>query len=66
MCRAQHARRGDDARRRRRESLERIGRISTVAVARWMAGGDPRTGCETGREAWELFGQLAAHRARRR
>ena len=42
--------------------FERICVISTVAVARWMAGGDPRAGLETGREAWDIFGQLAAHR----
>ncbi len=42
--------------------FERICVISTIAVARWMAGGDPRAGLETGREAWDIFGQLAAHR----
>jgi diguanylate cyclase (GGDEF)-like protein len=41
--------------------FERICTISTIAVARWMAGGDPRAGLETGREAWDIFGQLAAH-----
>jgi diguanylate cyclase (GGDEF)-like protein len=44
------------------EQFERICTISTIAVARWMEGGDPRAGLETGREAWEIFGQLAAHR----
>jgi diguanylate cyclase (GGDEF)-like protein len=37
--------------------------MSTIAVAQWMAGGKPEAGLETGREAWEIFGQLAAHRA---
>jgi diguanylate cyclase (GGDEF)-like protein len=45
------------------EQLERICRISTVAIAKWMCGGNPKADAETGREAWELFGQLAAHRA---
>jgi diguanylate cyclase (GGDEF)-like protein len=47
-----------DAAKRR---FERVCTLSTTAVARWMAGGDPRAGLETGREAWEIFGQLAAH-----
>jgi diguanylate cyclase (GGDEF)-like protein len=45
------------------DSFERIGRGSTVAVALWMAGGDPRDGHETGREAWRTYGQLAAQNA---
>jgi diguanylate cyclase (GGDEF)-like protein len=44
------------------ESVERICAGSTRAVARWMAGGDPRAGMAVGREAWDAFGQLAAHR----
>jgi diguanylate cyclase (GGDEF)-like protein len=44
-----------------RESFERICTISTVAVARWMAGGSPREGVEAGREAWNIFGGLVAH-----
>src|SRR5271155_2963703 len=43
-----------------RDSFERIGRSSTIAVARWMAGGSPEAGRETGREAWHTYGQLAA------
>ena len=42
--------------------LERICKISTVATAQWMAGGRPEEGIETANEAFELFGQLAAHR----
>lgn len=45
------------------DNFERICRSSTIAVAQWMAGGDPREGLAAGREAWEAFGQLAAHRA---
>jgi diguanylate cyclase (GGDEF)-like protein len=46
-----------------RESFERIGANSTIAVARWMAGGDPKAGRKTGREAWDTYGQLAAQSA---
>ncbi len=46
-----------------RDSFERIGRSSTIAVARWMAGGSPEAGRETGREAWHTYGQLAAQSA---
>ena len=45
------------------EQLQRICKIATVWVADWMAGGNPEDGLEAGREAWELFGALAAHRA---
>jgi diguanylate cyclase (GGDEF)-like protein len=45
------------------ESFERIGRRSTDAVARWMAGGDPQEGRKTGHEAWHTYGQLAAQSA---
>jgi len=45
------------------ESFERIGTRSTAAMAVWMAGGDPRAGQETGREAWHTYGQLAAQHA---
>lgn len=45
------------------ENFERIGRSATVAVARWMAGGNPQEGWETGREAWQTYGQLAAQSA---
>jgi diguanylate cyclase (GGDEF)-like protein len=46
-----------------KDSMERICTISTTAVALWMAGGDPQAGLEAGREAWDIFGQLAAERA---
>jgi len=46
-----------------RESMEQICVISTTALARWMAGGDPRAGLEVARKAWKVFGELAAHRA---
>jgi diguanylate cyclase (GGDEF)-like protein len=46
-----------------KESFERICTISTIAVARWMAGGSPEDGLEAGKEAWQIFGQLAAQRA---
>jgi diguanylate cyclase (GGDEF)-like protein len=45
------------------ESLGRICTISTVAVAQWMSGGDPRDGLAAGQEAWQIFGQVAAQRA---
>ena len=44
-------------------SFERVGAIATVSVARWLAGGKPEDGLNAGREAWQIFGQLAAHRA---
>jgi diguanylate cyclase (GGDEF)-like protein len=45
------------------ESFERVGAVSTVAVARWMAGEGEDVAREVGREAWSIFGQLAAQRA---
>jgi diguanylate cyclase (GGDEF)-like protein len=44
------------------DSFERICASSTLAVARWMAGGDLDAAREAGRETWEIFGELAAHR----
>jgi diguanylate cyclase (GGDEF)-like protein len=46
-----------------RESLEAIGIAATGAVAMWMAGGDADADRDTATEAWETFGQLAAHGA---
>jgi diguanylate cyclase (GGDEF)-like protein len=46
-----------------RESFERICTISTIAVAHWMSGGNPRDGLAAGQEAWQIFGQIAAKRA---
>jgi diguanylate cyclase (GGDEF)-like protein len=44
------------------DSFERIGRSSTVAVARWIAGESMAVAIEAGRESWEIFGELAVHR----
>ncbi len=45
------------------DSFERVGAVSTVAVARWMAGEGPEVAREVGKESWHIFGQLAAQRA---
>src|SRR6202171_93304 len=45
------------------ESFERISTSSTIAVARWIAGEGMEVAIEAGRETWEIFGELAAHRA---
>jgi diguanylate cyclase (GGDEF)-like protein len=45
------------------ERFARVGTVSTVAVARWMAGEGPEVAREVGQEAWHIFGQLAAQRA---
>jgi diguanylate cyclase (GGDEF)-like protein len=44
------------------DSFERICKIGTVAVARWMAGEGLDVTREAGKETWYIFGQLAAHR----
>ena len=44
------------------DSFERICKIATVAVARWMAGEGLDVTREAGKETWYIFGQLAAHR----
>ncbi len=44
------------------EKFLEIGRGSTKALADWMAGGSPEQGRETGRRAFETYGQLAAQR----
>jgi diguanylate cyclase (GGDEF)-like protein len=46
-----------------RERFEQICTTSTLAVAEWMAGGDPEVARKAGREVWHIFGQLAAQRA---
>jgi diguanylate cyclase (GGDEF)-like protein len=46
-----------------RDSFERIGRSSTIALAQRMAGGDPEAGRAASREAWDTYGQLAAQSA---
>jgi diguanylate cyclase (GGDEF)-like protein len=45
------------------ERFERMGEISTVAVARWIAGDSPEAAVQAGQEVWQIFGQLAAQRA---
>jgi diguanylate cyclase (GGDEF)-like protein len=45
------------------ESFERISCNSTIAVARWMEGEGMEVAIEAGRETWEIFGELAVHRA---
>jgi diguanylate cyclase (GGDEF)-like protein len=44
-------------------SFDRICRISTRALARWMAGGSPEEGREASQEAFQHHGQMAAQRA---
>jgi diguanylate cyclase (GGDEF)-like protein len=46
-----------------RSSFDRICRISTVALAKWMAGGSPEDGREASQEAFQHHGQMAAQRA---
>ncbi len=45
------------------ERFRRVGAVSTIAVARWMAGEGPEVARELGQESWSIFGQLAAQRA---
>jgi diguanylate cyclase (GGDEF)-like protein len=45
------------------ESFERVGVVSTVAVAQWMAGAAPEVARAVGQESWKIFGQLAAQQA---
>ena len=45
------------------ESFERICASSTDAVARWIAGEGLEEARESEREAWQIFGELAARRA---
>jgi diguanylate cyclase (GGDEF)-like protein len=45
------------------ESFERVGDVSTVAVARWMAGEGEEVAREVGLESWRIFGRLASQRA---
>ena len=45
------------------DSFARVGTVSTIAVARWMAGESPEVAREVGQESWHIFGQLAAQRA---
>jgi len=45
------------------EQLARVSSVSTIAVARWIAGEPAEVAREIGREAWTIFGQLAAAHA---
>ena len=45
------------------ESFVKVGTVSTIAVARWMAGEGPEVARGVGQESWNIFGQLAAQRA---
>jgi diguanylate cyclase (GGDEF)-like protein len=45
------------------ESFVKVGTVSTVAFARWMAGEGAEVAREVGQESWNIFGQLAAQRA---
>jgi len=45
------------------QRFERVGEVSTIAVAGWMAGESPAAAVEVGREVWQIFGELAAQRA---
>src|ERR1700720_3885829 len=44
------------------ESFVKVGSVSTVAVARWMAGEGAEVARDVGQESWHIFGQLAAQR----
>ncbi len=45
------------------ERFARIGTVSTIAVARWMSGASVDVARDVGKEAWQIFGQLASQRA---
>jgi diguanylate cyclase (GGDEF)-like protein len=44
------------------DSFEEVGRVSTVAVARWMAGEGEAVAREVGQESWRIFARLASQR----
>jgi hypothetical protein len=44
------------------QSFEEVGTVSTVAVARWMAGEGEAVAREVGQESWRIFAQLASQR----
>src|SRR6476469_4181705 len=44
------------------ESFEDVGTVSTVAVARWMAGEGEAVARDVGQESWRIFAQLASQR----
>jgi diguanylate cyclase (GGDEF)-like protein len=45
------------------ESFERVGAVSTLAVARWMQGEGEGVAREVGQESWQIFARLATQRA---
>src|ERR1035437_5135882 len=45
------------------DSFARVGTVSTIAVARWMAGEGADVAREVEQESWGILGQLAAQRA---
>jgi diguanylate cyclase (GGDEF)-like protein len=45
------------------DNFAKVGAVSTVALARWMAGEGEEAAREEGMESWRIFGQLAAQRA---
>ena len=45
------------------DNFTRVGAVSTIAVARWMAGEGADVARDVGQESWRIFGQLAAQRA---
>jgi diguanylate cyclase (GGDEF)-like protein len=50
---------GDNVERR----FERVGKVSTTAVAGWISGQSMQEAVDVGQEVWQIFGQLAAQRA---
>ena len=44
------------------DSFEEVGAVSTVAVARWMAGEGEAVARKVGQESWRIFAQLASQR----
>ncbi|HEX8752262.1 MAG TPA: EAL domain-containing protein [Solirubrobacterales bacterium] len=45
------------------DRFERISRNASSAVSRWIGGSSMSVAIEAGKEAWEIFGELAVHRA---
>ncbi len=44
------------------DSFAQVGILSTIAVAKWMAGDGVEVARDVGQESWAIFGQLAAQR----
>ncbi len=44
------------------DSFAQVGRVSTLAVAKWMGGEGVEVARDVGQESWAIFGQLAAQR----